>query len=323
MQRALQRRAVIMTGVVVSLLLICTMTSFAQNLGDVARQERERKKDQPQRETHVYTNDDLDKERILVPEDQARALTARTWIEPPATQEAQASAAPAPVPPGAIRVPPSPAAVKPSPASPKPVLMVSSPALPDAPAANSPIRVDRSDSQPLQLTRPAPRKVLFPVLVSSPSGWKTVRVETAAKKEFSRPDVATPNPVRASLRKPEPDTSETNRVRVERGDSLWKLAERHLGSGALWRELAELNPQLSNPNLIRAGAWIHLPAQEPRNAKHIVIRSGDTLWSVAHAEFGSGLAFSCIAGANPQLRSVDRIRPGDTLALPETCAIAR
>jgi len=47
------------------------------------------------------------------------------------------------------------------------------------------------------------------------------------------------------------------------------------------------------------------------------------LWSVAHARFGSGLAFSCIAGANPQLQSIDRIRPGDTLVLPQACAITR
>jgi nucleoid-associated protein YgaU len=323
MQGALQRRAAFMSGVVVSLLFVCTMTAFAQSLGDVARQEQERKKDQQQRESHVYTNDDLDKERILVPEDQARALTARTWIEPSTTQTAQVSAAPAPVPPGAIRVPPSPAAVNPSPASPKPALRVSSPALPEKPAAASLVRADRSDSQPLQLTRPEPRKNLLPVLVSSPSGWKTVRVATAPKQESSGLDVARPNPLRASIRQPEPDTIENNRIRVERGDSLWKLAERNLGSGARWRELAELNPQLSNPNLIRVGAWIHLPSQEPQNAKHIVVRSGDTLWSVAHAEFGRGLAFSCIAGANPQLHSVDRIRPGDTLTLPQACAVAR
>ena len=48
-------------------------------------------------------------------------------------------------------------------------------------------------------------------------------------------------------------------IRVERGDSLWRLAAKHLGSGTLWRELAALNPNLSNPNLIRIGQWIKLP----------------------------------------------------------------
>jgi nucleoid-associated protein YgaU len=190
------------------------------------------------------------------------------------------------------------------------------------PAADLPVSVSRSVPQPQRSARSETSVVTPTVLVSSPTGWRTVRLGTA-KDEFSLSDVATRKPVRASARQPEANSSETNRVRVEHGDSLWKLAERHLGSGTLWRELAKLNPQLSNPNLIRVGDWIHLPSQGPRNAKHIVVRSGDTLWSVAHAEFGNGLAFSCIAGANPQLRSVDRIRPGETLVLPDTCAIAR
>ena len=48
-------------------------------------------------------------------------------------------------------------------------------------------------------------------------------------------------------------------IRVEKGDSLWRLASKHLGSGKRWRELAALNPNLSNPNLIRVGQWIKLP----------------------------------------------------------------
>jgi len=315
MQGTLQRRTVLMSGVVVSLLLICTTTSFAQSLGDIARQERERKKDQPQRETHVYTNDDLEKPHILVPEDQARALSARTWIGLTPAPAVQASEPPVPTPPAAIPVPPSPATAKPA-------LIASSPARVEMPASDLPVSVSRSDPQPQRSARSATSVVTPTVLVSSPTGWRTVRLGTA-QDEFSLSDVATRKPVRSSARQPEANSSETNRVRVQRGDSLWKLAERHLGSGTLWRELAELNPQLSNPNLIRAGDWVHLPSQEPRNAKHIVVRSGDTLWSVAHAEFGNGLAFSCIAGANPQLRSVDRIRPGETLVLPDTCAIAR
>ena len=318
MQGALRRRAVLMTGVVVSLLLTFTATSFAQSLGDIARQERERKKDQPQRETHVYTNDDLEKPRILVPEDQARSLSARAWIESTPTHAVQASESPVPTPPAAIPVPPSPPAAKLA----KPALIVSSPVRVEMPTADLPVSRTPSRPQPQRLARSATSVVPPTVLVSSPTGWKTVRLG-AAKDELSLSDVVMRKPVPALARQPEANSSESNRVRAERGDSLWKLAERHLGGGAQWRELARLNPQLSNPNLIRVGDWIHLPSQEPRNAKHIVVRSGDTLWSVAHAEFGNGLAFGCIAGANPQLRSVDRIRPGETLVLPDACALAR
>jgi nucleoid-associated protein YgaU len=44
----------------------------AQSLGDLARQERERKGDQPHRTVHVYINEDLARPQILVPEDQKR-----------------------------------------------------------------------------------------------------------------------------------------------------------------------------------------------------------------------------------------------------------
>ncbi len=112
---------------------------------------------------------------------------------------------------------------------------------------------------------------------------------------------------------------------VQRGDSLWKLAKRYLGNAERWTELAKGNPQLGNPNLIRPGDPIHLPRPvQPRaEVKKIIIRRGDTLWSVAQAEFAQPLAFACIAHANPQLRSADVIRAGETLVLPEACEVSR
>lgn len=55
---------------------------------------------------------------------------------------------------------------------------------------------------------------------------------------------------------------------VQRRDSLWVLAERHLGDGLRWREIYDLNqglPQpggrsLDDPNLIRPGWTLRLPA---------------------------------------------------------------
>jgi len=108
-------------------------------------------------------------------------------------------------------------------------------------------------------------------------------------------------------------------VVVQAGDSLWKLAARYLGKGERWVELAKLNPRFVNPGLIRPGDPVRVPAPLPQNAKQVVIRRGDTLWSVARAEFGQGLAFSCIAHAN-QLPSADLILAGETLVLPADCS---
>ena len=62
---------------------------------------------------------------------------------------------------------------------------------------------------------------------------------------------------------PEPTT-----VTVVRGDSLWRLATTHLGSGARWQEIFALNEgkaqadgrALTNPNLILIGWVLELPA---------------------------------------------------------------
>jgi nucleoid-associated protein YgaU len=122
-----------------------------------------------------------------------------------------------------------------------------------------------------------------------------------------------------------PEESAVNTVLVQAGDSLWKLAERYLGKAERWTELAKLNPQLMNPSLIRPGQPIHLPTSSPvhEHARTIVIRYGDTLWSVARVHLGQGQALSCIMHANPQIQSPDVIQAGETLVLPQDCAVSR
>ena len=71
------------------------------------------------------------------------------------------------------------------------------------------------------------------------------------------------NRIVALMTEPEPET-----VTVTRGDSLWRLAARHLGSGARWQEIFDLNQgrtqddgqSLSNPNFIQIGWVLELPS---------------------------------------------------------------
>ena len=73
------------------------------------------------------------------------------------------------------------------------------------------------------------------------------------------------NRITAVTPEPEPEPAT---VTVRRGDSLWKLARIHLGSGARWQEIFDLNRgrvqadgrSLSNPNLILIGWVLELPS---------------------------------------------------------------
>jgi nucleoid-associated protein YgaU len=110
-------------------------------------------------------------------------------------------------------------------------------------------------------------------------------------------------------------------VTVQPGDSLWKFAAARLGNGRRWQELLSLNPELRNPDVIRIGSQIVVPASlapRPTPTKYTV-RSGDTLWSIAQSHFGHGASWSCIAQANTDLQDANLIRIGQLLLLPASC----
>src|SRR5204863_1389351 len=117
-----------------------------------------------------------------------------------------------------------------------------------------------------------------------------------------------------------------NEVRVSEGDSLWKLAKRHLGDGMQWAQLLAANPQLKDPNLIHPGDWIQLPQSKLStitNRSQVRVKKGDSLWKLAQTLLGSGMAWSCFAQANPEISNVNFIYSGQVLTVPAHCTSAR
>jgi len=56
--------------------------------------------------------------------------------------------------------------------------------------------------------------------------------------------------------------AETKEYTIQKGDSLWKIAERELGSGHRWKYLYEINEdRIKNPNKLRAGTVIIIPVE--------------------------------------------------------------
>jgi nucleoid-associated protein YgaU len=132
---------------------------------------------------------------------------------------------------------------------------------------------------------------------------------------------------------PNPVTPATQKtVTVQHGDSLWKLAQQNLGRGDRWTELLAVNPGITDPSQIRAGAQLNLPVvvatlHPTRNASDttaatIKVRKGDTLWNLAKSNLGRSAAWPCLAAANPSISDPNRIYEGQNLVLPPACSSA-
>jgi len=108
---------------------------------------------------------------------------------------------------------------------------------------------------------------------------------------------------------------------VQPGDSLWKLAAKHLGGGPRWREFLAVNPSIHDANHIAVGSQIVVPpaAYPSRKLQTLIVQQGDTLWGIAKARFGRASAWACIAHANPSIVDGDLIYAGQTLVLPASC----
>ena len=58
----------------------------------------------------------------------------------------------------------------------------------------------------------------------------------------------------------EPSEPESRTYTVQKGDSLWKIAQKELGSGTLWNAIYEANRDtIQNPNAIWVGQVLVIP----------------------------------------------------------------
>jgi nucleoid-associated protein YgaU len=141
---------------------------------------------------------------------------------------------------------------------------------------------------------------------------------------------------------PRHETAPPSVITVRAGDSVWSLAEAHLGDGMRWRELWNLNRNVqqqdgrtwSNPQVIEVGWRLQLPsdatAQEAVRSddgrKVHVVEPGDTLWDIADGELGDPYRYPEIFDLNDDAEDVqpdgrrledpDLILPGWELELP-------
>lgn len=83
----------------------------------------------------------------------------------------------------------------------------------------------------------------------------------AALESETAPDPLPPATPAAAQAPADAEPAEAaNTYKVQSGDTLWKIAEAHLGSGARYTEIFEANRDiLDNPDLIRPGQVLRIP----------------------------------------------------------------
>lgn len=114
-------------------------------------------------------------------------------------------------------------------------------------------------------------------------------------------------------------------------DSLWKIAEAHLGDGTRFTEIVDLNPDLfpDGPGFLTAGTVLQLPASGTSTAVNsedspYLVEPGDTLWDIADEELGDPTRYDEIFEASDDivqpdgrtLTDPDLIYPGWELEIP-------
>lgn len=128
----------------------------------------------------------------------------------------------------------------------------------------------------------------------------------------------------------------TNTVTVQRFDSLWSIAERTLGDGERWSEIADLNQghtmadgtKFDPSGPIQPGWKLLVPGQagDPgeTGSGERVIEPGDTLSAIAAEELGDANAYPKLFDASKgtvqpggqHLTDPDLIQPGWTVTIP-------
>lgn len=96
---------------------------------------------------------------------------------------------------------------------------------------------------------------------------------------------------------------------VKENDSLWTIADAWFGDAGRWELIAKANP-LIDPDRLELGQVLRLPPQNadrrrperrrvrPNEPNTYTIRSGDSLWRIAKAQYGDETKWSIIYDAN-------------------------
>lgn len=189
-----------------------------------------------------------------------------------------------------------------------------------------------------EAAKPTVKPTVKPVSKPTAKPTQVALKPTAVEKKIA---VAKPNPTKA----PQVKTDKDNNVWVvQKGETLWQIAESKYTSGYNWVDIARAN-NLVNPDDIHAGDRLVLPkvtakvptiqTEKTQVAKNVqenttpavgtsmnkitgkiyTVEKGDNLWSIAVRAYGDGYKWVDIARAN-NLANPGMIFSGNKLDIP-------
>ena len=145
------------------------------------------------------------------------------------------------------------------------------------------------------------------------------------------------NPIEAAI---QPASPSQQPIRLNPGDTLWKVAEQHLDNGDRWTELKDSSGKLFNPEKVSqlpVGTEVYLPSEmqteksvppesssgstSPSSQKEssYTIAPGDTLWGIAQQRWGNGNLWTNIkkeaGGSSFTEAEAQRLQPNQTVYL--------
>ena len=103
---------------------------------------------------------------------------------------------------------------------------------------------------------------------------------------------------------------------VQRGDSMWSIAQRF---GVSLDALIRANPQIPNPSQIVPGQIVCVPQGSkppsgcPAGTFAYTVKAGDSMWSIARK---FGVSLDALIRANPQIPNPSQIKPGQIVCVP-------
>lgn len=178
-----------------------------------------------------------------------------------------------------------------------------------------------------------PRPALASVTSASASTWSPA-VSAMADGQLVSDPLGSPlvlNPDQERLATADEAAPAVPLYEVQRGDTLWDLAERTLGDGYRWTEIRDLNVGRPQPDgetltpaseLIRRGWRLALPGNP---GTRVTVEPGDSLSAIAERVYGDPQAYPTLFDANrgrlqpdgTTLTDPDLLRPGWRLDVPD------